>query len=331
MNDAAHRPKFVRAVIVNLVPEFFAAVGASAPHREAAYRDYLQRHHGVLSSYWHNYVIDLDSPPAAGVIAAALTADRRDLIRLVETTDLDRVAAEALATAQRVLGFDHEIDIYLTVGVGAANAGELVINGRGVIVVCVEHFTGVANPESYALGLAPSLLPLWIVHEAAHLVRYLAPDSRAGIRRLIQDAGGQYDCWDLASRASLREMLLNEGVAVHAARASTPGLPDADYFGFARRQYKRMRELETFLFRVAKSELDHTGLGLRLRWLTGGMSPAARLVQGRVLPERSGYYLGARMAEALVASRGVAHAARAAAEEFTAAQNDRETERAVGA
>ncbi len=304
--------------------------GVPAPHREAAYREYLERHRTVLASYWHNYVIDPDSPPAAGVIASALTADRRDLAKLLDHTDLDALAAEALATAQRVLGFDFEIDIYLTVGVGAANAGELVLGGRGVIVVCVEHFTGVANPDTFALGLPPAQLPMWIVHEAAHLVRYLAPDSRAGIRKLIQDAGGQYDCWELASRASLREMLLNEGVAVHAARASTPGLAEEQYLGFNRRQYRRMRELETFLFRVARPEMDHTGLGLKLRWLTGGMSPAARLVQGRVLPERSGYYLGARMAEALVASRGAAFAARAAAEEFTAARNARETERAAG-
>ena len=316
-------------MIVNLVPEFFSVLGAPAPHREVAYREYLERHRAVLSSYWHNYVIDLDSPPAAGVITATLNAERRDLAQLAQTIDLESVAADALATAQRVLALDHEIDVYLTVGVGAANAGELVINGRGIIVVCVEHFTGIANPDTFALGLAPALLPMWIVHEAAHLVRYLGHDSRAGMRKLLIDAGGQYDCWDMASRATLREMLINEGLAVHAARAAAPGLKEEEYFGFTRRQYKRLRELETFLFKVARPELDHTGLGLRLRWLTGGMSPAARLVQGRVLPERSGYYLGARMAEALVASKGIAHAVRAAADEFTVAQNDRGSERAV--
>jgi len=59
-------------------------------------------------------------------------------------------------------------------------------------------------------------------------------------------------------------------------RAAAPGLRDEDYYGFTRRQYKRLRELEVFLFRAARPELDHSGLGLRLRWLTGGMSPAAR-------------------------------------------------------
>jgi uncharacterized protein YjaZ len=51
------------------------------------------------------------------------------------------------------------------------------------------------------------------------------------------------------------------------------------------------------------------------------MSPSARLVGGRVLPERSGYYLGYRMTEALVAQRGIADAVRAAAHEFQQAED----------
>ena len=51
------------------------------------------------------------------------------------------------------------------------------------------------------------------------------------------------------------------------------------------------------------------------------MSPAARLVGGRVLPERAGYYLGYRMTEALVAERGLAEALRAPADDFQAAED----------
>lgn len=315
-------------MIVNLVPEFLDVL--AAPDRTAAYHAYVARHRAVLSAYWHNYVIDLDSAPARDVITATLAADRRDLERLVAGTNLDQLAGEALATAQRVLDLDQELDLYLLVGVGAANAGELVVNGRGIVVICIEHFTGVANPQTFGLGLAPSLLPLWVAHETAHVVRYLANDSRAGIRRLVAEAG-HYDCWDLASRASLREQLVNEGVAVHAARAALPDRAAEDYFGYTHRQYRRLRELETFLVRAARGELDRTGLGLRLRWLTGGMSPSARLMHGRVLPERSGYYLGARMTEALVLEKGVAFAARAAAEEFSLAEARRDSDRAVGA
>jgi hypothetical protein len=44
-------------------------------------------------------------------------------------------------------------------------------------------------------------------------------------------------------------------------------------------------------------------------------------VNGRVLPERSGYYLGYRMTEALVVERGLATAVRASAQEFQVAED----------
>jgi hypothetical protein len=316
-------------VILNLVPEFLAVL--TARDRETAYHEYLRRHEAVLGPYWHNYVFDLDLAPAREVIAQALAADRRDLSRLLETTDLERAANEALDAAAGVLELDVPVQVYLTVGVGGANAGELVVHGQGIVIVCVEHFTGVANPQTHGLGLPAALLGPWIAHEVAHLVRYLSPASRADLRRLVADAGGTYDCWDLASRATLRELLVNEGVAVHAARLAAPGHADEVYLGFSRRHFRRLREMEAFLMRVVSLDLDSVGLGLRLRWLTGGLTPAARMVQGRVLPERAGYYLGMRMTEALVAGVGPAAAARAAAAECAAADALFPSTRAVNA
>jgi len=114
---------------------------------------------------------------------------------------------------------------------------------------------------------------------------------------------------------------VNEGVAVHASEAVSPGLGPANYFGYPRRQYQRLRELEAFLRRVVEPELDGQGLGFRLRYLSGGTTPASRLVGGRVLPERSGYYLGYRMTEALVNEEGIARALRAGGAEFQAAES----------
>jgi predicted Zn-dependent protease DUF2268 len=316
-------------MIINLIPEFLAARASSS--RDAAYQAYLDRYRPVLGSYWHNYVLDLDSPHRVEVIARALAANRDDLRRLMAEVDLERMTADVLDRAATILELDQEVDVYLTVGVGAANAAELVVGGRGIVIVCVEHFTGEPNPDTYGLGLSPELLPLWIAHEVAHTVRYTSPTSRSELRRLVVEAGGEYDYWETGSRATLRELLVNEGVAVHAARAAAPGFAEEEYFGFTRRQYRRMRELESFLFRAAEPDLDHSGLGLRLRYLSGGMSPAARLVQGRVLPERCGYYLGARMVEPLVAERGVASAARATTAEFEAATARQAAGRAVGA
>ena len=308
-------------MLVNLVPEFLTVL--AAPDPVAAYHEYVERHRPILTSYWHNYVLDPASPHAEQVIAAALRADRADLHRLLEDVDVVTIADEALRRVLDRLEADCPVDLYLMVGVGAANAGELVVGGRGIAFVCLEHFTGRANPHTYGLGLAPHLLSLWIAHENA--IRYTSPTSRADLRRLVADLRGSYDYWDTGSRATLRELLVNEGVAVAAAQAAAPGFEPWEYFGYARRQFRRCRELDAFLRRASAPELDQRGLGFRLRYLSGGTRATARLAGGKVLPERSGYYLGLRLVEPYLAEAGVAAAVRAAAPEF-----QRADERALG-
>jgi hypothetical protein len=305
-------------VLINLIPEFLEILASD--DREAAYHRYLDRHRPVLSAYWSNYVLDLDSPGASQVITDAVQADRSDLYALLAGMDIAHLAEEAIARATDILHIDRPADTYLMVGVGGANAGELVVNGRGVAFICIEHFTGRTNPESFGMGLQPDLIPLWVAHELAHAVRYTSPASASELRRLVAEQDGYYDYWETARRASLRELLVNEGLAVHAAQAVAPGFDMADYFGYPKRQYQRMRELEAFLRRAVSGELDRSGLGLRLRYLSGGTTPSARLTLGRVIPERCGYYLGYRMTEAIVAERGIADALRASAKEVMVAE-----------
>jgi hypothetical protein len=307
------------AVLINLLPDFLAVLGAG--DREAAYRQYHESHRPILDAYWRNYVLDPDSPHAGEIITAALRADRSDLLALADSANIVQLAEDAIAKAEELLMLDRPTDTYLMVGLGGANAGELVVGGRGIAFICLEHFTGRVNPETYGMGLPPDLIPLWIGHELAHTVRYTSATSGSDMRRLVAEASGYYDYWSTGSRASLRELLVNEGLAVHAAQAVAPGFDAADYFGYPRRQYHRLREMEAFLRRVVEPDLEQSGLGLRLRYLSGGMSPTARLVGGRVLPERAGYYLGYRMSEALVAERGLAAALRAPAIDFQAAED----------
>jgi len=307
-------------VLINLLPDFLDIL--SQPDPEAAYHRFLDAHRPLLAAYWNNYVLDLESPYAVEVIAGALRADRSDLFAMLDQVDVARLAEEALHRAEDLLQVDRATDCVLMVGMGGANAGELVVGGRGVAFVCVEHFTGRVNAETHGMGLAPELVSPWVAHEVAHTVRYTSSTSASEMRRLIVEAGGYYDYWLTGSRATLRELLLNEGLAVHASQAVVPGLDPADYFGYPRRQYQRLRELEAFLRRAVHHELDRCGLGLRLKYLSGGMSPSARLSTGRVLPERCGYYLGHRMAEPLVNTRGIAQALRASAGEFQAAEDE---------
>lgn len=305
-------------MLINLIPDFLEI--ATAADKVTAYHRYLENHRQILSSYWNNYVIDLESPHSAAVIETITNADRSDLTGMLANADPERLAEEAIARAAQLLSIDRTTDVYLMVGAGAANAGELVINGRGVAFICMEHFTGRVNPESWGMGLSPDLIPLWIGHELAHTVRYTSPSSESSIRRLIEECGGYYDYWETARRATLRELLCNEGLAVHAAQAVAPGFDLADYFGYPKRQYQRMRELEAFLRRAVGPDLDRSGLGLRLRYLTDGTTPSARLTQGRVIPERCGYYLGHRMTEAIVAERGLASALRSSTRDIMAAE-----------
>lgn len=306
-------------MLINLLPDFFEVLKAG--DRQAAYQRYRDAHRPILDAYWRNYVLDPDSPHAAEVIATALRADRSDLHAVADSVDLVQLTEDAVLRAEEVLQVDRPTDTYLMVGLGGANAGELVVGGRGVAFICVEHFTGRVNPETYGMGLSPTLIPLWVAHELAHAVRYTSPRSASDMHRLVTDLGGYYDYWATGSRASLRELLVNEGLAVHAAQAVAPGHDPADYFGYPRRQYHRLREMEAFLHRVVEPDLDRSGLGFRLRYLSGGMSPSARLVGGRVIPERAGYYLGYRMTEALVAERGIAEALRAPAHDFQLAED----------
>jgi hypothetical protein len=301
-------------MLINLLPDFLAVIDSGDP--VAAYHRYFEAHRELLGAYWHNYVIEPEGAHFEEVVRQTALADRADLRAVLERADvvaLARAAEEQCATA---LAQDVDVDVVLMVGVGAANAGELVVRGRGAAFVCLEHFTSVANPETQGLGLDPELIPLWLAHEIAHCVRYTSPRSRSEMRGLVHDAGGHYSYWETGRRASLRELLVNEGIAVQVARAVRPGHAVWEYFGYGRRQYARVREMESAIARAAEEDLDRAGLGLRLRWLSGGMSDEARTVGRHLLPERCGYYLGARMVEPAITARGLPWAVRAGAREI---------------
>jgi hypothetical protein len=310
-------------VLINLLPDFLAVVESADP--VAAYERYFAAHHELLSAYWHNYVLDPEGPHFQEVVTGAVRADRADLRAMLARVDVAALADQATERARAALAADVELDVVLMVGVGAANAGELVVNGRGVAFACLEHFTSLPNAETQGLGLDPELLPLWLAHEIAHVVRYTSPTSRSAMRALVAEADGFYSYWETGRRAPLRELLMNEGLAVHVARAVSPGHATWEYYGYARRQYARLRELEPALTRAMQPELDRAGLGLRLRYLSGGMSDEARTVDRYLLPDRGGYYLGARMVEPAVTMHGLPWAIRASADELTAAGREAAT------
>jgi hypothetical protein len=302
-------------MLINLLPDFFSILDST--DRLAAYQRYFDNHRQILEPYWNNYVIDPDSPHFMDIARATVSATRGDLIAMLERTDVMSLARMTEQACRDMLAMDCDVDVVLMVGVGAANAGELVVNGRGIAFVCLEHFTGTINTQTDGLGLDPELIPLWLAHEIAHVVRYTSPTSRSDLRTIIANAGGYYSYWDTGREATLRELLINEGLAIHVSRAISPGHAAWEYFGYERRQFADVRQLESVMSRAVVGDLDHTGLGLRLRYLSGGMSDEARTVDRYVLPERAGYYLGARMCEPAINAEGLAWALRARAAEIS--------------
>ena len=304
-------------MLINLLPDFFSVLAST--DRAAAYQRYFAPHRRLLEAYWTNYVVDPDSPHFQDVVNATVHAERTDLRAMLERIDVIALARDAEQRCATLLASDVDVDVVLMIGVGAANAGELVVGGRGIVFVCLEHFTGVPNEETEGLGLDPELVPLWLAHEYAHAVRYTSPTSHSALRDFIFANGGDYSYWETGRRVALRELLVNEGLAVHVSRAISPGHAPWEYFGYERRQYARIRELEPVISRVIGPDLDRAALGLRLRYLSGGMSEQALTVEGRyLLPERSGYYIGARLCEAAIDANGLAWALRASAAELVA-------------
>jgi hypothetical protein len=301
-------------MLINLLPDFFALLDSSDP--TAAYQRYFDAHRRLLEAYWLNYVIEPSGPHFLDIVRSTMTADRADLRAMLERNDVVTLARAAEMQTRELLAADVDVDVVLMVGVGAANAGELVVDGRGVAFVSLEHFTGVANPTTDGLGLDPELIPMWLAHEFSHAVRYTSPTSRSEMKAAIAEAGGYYSYWDTGRQVTLREHLVNEGIAVNVSRAVSQGHAAWEYFGYQRKQFSRVRELEPVIRQAAAEEMNGRGLGLRLKYLSDGISETTRTVNRTVLPERSGYFLGSRMVESAIDQRGLDWVVRASADEI---------------
>lgn len=307
-------PRTWLLMLINLLPDFFAVLNSA--DRIAAYHRYFDNHRSLLKAYWANYVVEPDSPHFSEVVKSAAMAGRTDLRTMLERMDIVTLARNTEDQCRTLLEVDSDLDVVLMVGVGAANAGELVVNGRGIAFVCLEHFTSVANPETHGLGLDPELIPLWLSHEISHGVRYTSPSSRSEMKPIITENDGYYSYWETGKRATLRELLINEGIAVQVSRLISPGHAAWEYYGYDRKEYAQIREMGPVVARSLIGNFDKTGLGLRLKYLSDGMSEDARRVGDYVVPDRCGYYIGARMVEHAMTTKGAAWTVRASASEI---------------
>jgi hypothetical protein len=96
----------------------------------------------------------------------------------------------------------------------------------------------------------------------------------------------------------------------------SPGHASWEYYGYDRREYARIREMGPVVARSLIGNFDKAGLGLRLKYLSDGMSEDARRVGDYVVPDRCGYYIGARMVEHAMITKGAAWTVRASSGEI---------------
>ena len=122
---------------------------------------------------------------------------------------------------------------------------------------------------------------------STHGIRRL-PEQPERAPQLIASADGYYS-YGRPAPSTMRELLANEALPSESRRPSVPDFC-LGYFGYEKRQYARVRELESVVARTITSDLDRAGLGLRLRYLSGGQrgsdgrrlfSPSVRLLLRR--------------------------------------------------
>jgi len=140
-------------MLINLLPDFFAVLEST--DRLAAYQRYFDTHRRLLQSYWQNYVIDPETGHFFDIVRSTIDAGHEDVAAMLARTDVVSLARATEQQCREILDMDCDVDVVLMVGVGAANAGELVVDGRGSAFVCLEHFTGQTNTQTEGLGLDP--------------------------------------------------------------------------------------------------------------------------------------------------------------------------------
>src|SRR5687768_15955705 len=100
-------------MLINLLPDFFAILDST--DRIAAYRSYFESHRRLLQAYWHNYVIDPDSPHFVDVVRSTVMADRGDLRAMLERTDVVSLMRDAETRCRDLLHTDVDFDVVLMV------------------------------------------------------------------------------------------------------------------------------------------------------------------------------------------------------------------------
>ena len=83
--------------------------------------------------------------------------------------------------------------------------------------------------------------------------------ARSEMKTIIDEMDGYYSYWETGKRATLRELLINEGIAVQVSRMISPGHAAWEYYGYDRREYARIREMGPVVARSLIGNFEKSG------------------------------------------------------------------------
>ena len=204
---------------------------------------------------------------------------------------------DALARATE-LGADGCARIVLLVGDGTGEPAEPIPWPEGDAVLFLERSR---NERELITALSRAVVAL---------TRWRAPDSHASIRRRGLE---EWDRWKAAREVPLRDWIYADGIGTHLAQELAPESSPEDLLGLRPAAFNRLREREKFFRGLLTRDLDETGIGLLLRWLTPDAPAGPRTVEGTVLPPGAGRYLAWRMLAERVKRVGLREAVRLSA------------------
>ena len=233
---------------------------------------YLEPHRPVLSAWWEQCLgLPLETWQAR--VRSIRPSDYGLLRTLVEQAPPEAIAARALEACGAAVGRLRPQppspsalpplppDIYLLVGFFSPDAFVFRVREEWAIGLGLERFGDWSR------------LPVLVAHEYAHCLR----------RR------------HLPAPATLKQRLVDEGLAAHFSRLAFPEQPLPDHLLMTRGEYNSLLAYGPRLLAAVEPHLDSTDPETLRRFLFGRM-------KGQ--PARAGCLLGYRMVEETMAERG---------------------------
>ncbi len=276
-------------MIIDLVSPWAAAV--DAPQAQSAW---CARHAALLEA--------LRRQRAPHASAFPLATDRAELHRLaLRASDPERqqLLRENVSESYG-LGVDTAASVLLFAGDDAGDGVEPLPGTAAKVVLFLERCP---DDTDLVVALARGLVAV---------TRWSSRDSLSAIRA---PNAGEWDRWQSARDIPLSEWLYTEGLGLHLAQRLLPDVPAQRLLGISTGAVHRLRDREHTLRALLDADIDQSGIGLVLRWLTPDTPASTRTTGTTVLPAGAGHYLAWRMVAERVERVGIGEAVRMAAED----------------